>query len=118
MRRRWLIGAAVLILLAGVCLSGLYTAAPSTQESPVNTADLGMMLLDQTEGVSVLAVQEGSLAERVGIRPTDLLLQVNDTPFTTADEMEALLQSAAGSSIRLYLLRSGDGMEIRIPIGP
>ena len=111
MRFRW-IAAVLIFLLAAVYISKLWGAAPAPQAKAANLADLGMMLLDRSGGVSVLAVQDGSLAEQAGIRPTDLLYKVNGTPFATADELDALLNGDLGLPLKLALIRSGSKMEI------
>lgn len=111
MRFRW-IAAVLIFLLAAVYISKLLGAAPAPQAKAANLADLGMMLLDRSGGVSVLAVQDGSLAEQAGIRPTDILFAVNDAPFNTAEELETLLNGDLGLPIKLALFRSGSKMEI------
>ena len=118
MRYRWIVCAGAVLLLAGLLLSMVWSANSSLPEAATSTAGLGMMLLDGTEGVSVLAVQDDSLAERAGIRPTDLLTRLNGTPFASVDELETLLQGPQESGVRLYLIRSGDEMEICFPIVP
>ena len=118
MRYRWLLFAGLLLLLVGIILNVVWTAGPSLPKITASTAELGMMLLDDTDGVSVLAVQDGSVAERVGIRPTDLLLRLNGIPFASVDELDMLLQGILESDICLYLIRSGYGMEISFSIAP
>lgn len=41
-------------------------------------------------GVYISRIEEGSLAERSGLRPGDTILEVNGTPFTTVSHDEAL----------------------------
>lgn len=41
-------------------------------------------------GVYISRVEEGSVAERAGLRPGDSILQVNGTPFTAISHDEAL----------------------------
>lgn len=41
-------------------------------------------------GVYVSRIEEGSLAERAGLRPGDTILEVNGTPFTSVSHDEAL----------------------------
>lgn len=41
-------------------------------------------------GVYISRVEEGSVAERVGLRPGDSILEVNGTPFTAISHEEAL----------------------------
>ena len=117
MRFRW-ITAVLILLLAAVYISKLLGAAPAPQADAANLADLGMMLLDRSSGVSVLAVKDGSPAEQAGIRPTDLLYKVNGMPFATADELDALLNGPCSIPIKLSLVRSGSEVEIYLPTAP
>lgn len=41
-------------------------------------------------GVYISRVEEGSVAERAGLRPGDTILEVNGTPFTGITHEEAL----------------------------
>ncbi|XP_038108049.1 whirlin isoform X12 [Culex quinquefasciatus] len=41
-------------------------------------------------GVYISRIEEGSLAERAGLRPGDTILEVNGTPFTSINHEEAL----------------------------
>lgn len=41
-------------------------------------------------GVYISRIEEGSVAERAGLRPGDTILEVNGTPFTTLTHEEAL----------------------------
>lgn len=41
-------------------------------------------------GVYISRIEEGSLAERAGLRPGDTILEVNGTPFTSVSHEEAL----------------------------
>jgi Periplasmic protease len=41
-------------------------------------------------GVYISRVEEGSVAERAGLRPGDTILEVNGTPFSTISHEEAL----------------------------
>ncbi|XP_039281339.1 uncharacterized protein LOC111064115 isoform X3 [Nilaparvata lugens] len=52
----------------------------------------------ETEGVGVYIsrVEEGSVAERVGLRPGDSILEVNGTPFTSISHEDALKEFEAG----------------------
>lgn len=118
MRYRWSMLAGLVLLAACIIMHVFFIAAPSLPQEAVSPANLGMMLLDNADGVSVLAVQDGSAAERAGIRPTDLLMRLNGTPFNSTEELERLLQSPIEADICLYLIRSGHEMEISIPIVP
>lgn len=41
-------------------------------------------------GVYISRIEEGSVAERAGLRPGDTILEVNGNPFTTLTHDEAL----------------------------
>lgn len=41
-------------------------------------------------GVYISRIEEGSVAERAGLRPGDTILEVNGTPFTSLTHEEAL----------------------------
>jgi S1-C subfamily serine protease len=45
-------------------------------------------------GVYISRVEEGSVAERAGLRPGDTILEVNGTPFSTISHEEALKVSS------------------------
>ncbi|XP_075213804.1 whirlin protein dyschronic [Lycorma delicatula] len=51
---------------------------------------------DSGVGVYISRVEEGSLAERAGLRPGDSILEVNGTPFTGISHEEALKEFEAG----------------------
>uniref|UniRef100_A0A182T1L5 PDZ domain-containing protein n=1 Tax=Anopheles maculatus TaxID=74869 RepID=A0A182T1L5_9DIPT len=47
-------------------------------------------LLCHGVGVYISRIEEGSVAERAGLRPGDTILEVNGTPFTSINHEEAL----------------------------
>ncbi len=83
---------------------------------------LGVMLVrrpgDQ-EGVPVNAVMDGSPAQRAGIRPGDVLLQIGSEPLRDVD---ALARSVAAGGprrdVEVSLLRSGNVRTISVDIEP
>lgn len=48
-------------------------------------------------------VEEGSVAERAGLRPGDSILEVNGTPFTAISHEEALKVGVNVNYIETYL---------------
>ena len=72
--------------------------------------------LDQSEGIEVVEVVEGSPAQRAGIRPGDILISGGGQQLTTAKELQALmtgervgvdfeLEVIRGSTVRRFTTR-------------
>ncbi|KAJ9598049.1 hypothetical protein L9F63_026845, partial [Diploptera punctata] len=54
---------------------------------------------DSGVGVYISRVEEGSVAERAGLRPGDTILEVNGTPFSTISHEEALKEHEGADQI-------------------
>ncbi|MGN0972672.1 MAG: PDZ domain-containing protein [Aristaeellaceae bacterium] len=78
------------------------------------TAELGLMLLDEDNGLFVLAITEYSPAWRAGFQAGDLLLSSGDTPLTSAQQLEAMISSASGE-VPVLLDRSGQQLSLMLP---
>jgi serine protease Do len=59
------------------------------------------------KGVIVVDVQEGSVAEEVGIQPQDIILQANKTRITTMKEYQKEIAKAGGKGSILLLIKRG-----------
>lgn len=94
MPRRLTILVLALCLLAGgaTLYHDFFVASPV--ENATRMAALGLMLLDSDSGVSVLAVRDGSPADRAGIQPGDVLLQADGSAITDTLQLEDLLAQA------------------------
>jgi S1-C subfamily serine protease len=65
--------------------------------------------LDRDSGVEVVEVLEGSPAARAGLRPEDLILDVDDVPITAAGDLQqVLVGEAVGRTLKFRVFRSGD----------
>lgn len=93
--RKGLIAAitALALLAAGAFLWHAQLAAPA-EDDVTRMAALGLMLLDDEDGVSVLAVKDRSVADKAGILPGDVLLQADGTAVTDILQLENMLLSA------------------------
>ena len=60
------------------------------------------------QGIAVARVSPGSSADEAGIRPGDVILEVNHRPVKARDEFETVLQQQSGESSLLFLVRRGD----------
>ncbi len=66
-------------------------------------------------GLRVDEVVAGSVAERVGLRRGDLIVQVNDVPVVDLTTFAAL--SARPGMARLGVVRDGERMEVGVEFG-
>jgi Do/DeqQ family serine protease len=83
------------------------------------TSDLAASLgLAQTEGVLVSAVQPGGPADKAGIKPGDVILNVNGTPTNDVNTLRNVVAGAgAGSEVTLTIVRNGKQQQIRMKLG-
>lgn len=73
-------------------------------------------LRGNTEGVIVTDVEQGSAAETAGVRPGDIITEVNRKRVTNVDDMEQVAHSTkAGDSVLLRLRRDGASSYIVLP---
>ena len=91
--RRWSIVTAIVLISAivacGVLWFGLRSPASHDREPRITA--IGLLLLDDAEGLYVLGVSDGGLASDAGIQPGDYLTMAKGTALTTAAQLEALL---------------------------
>lgn len=74
--------------------------------SPAVAQEFGF---EQTEGVMVVAIERGSIADQVGFRQNDIILQINDQRVSTTRDLE----SAASTSSRGWQIVFERGGRIR-----
>lgn len=60
------------------------------------------------QGVVVIDVEEGSLADEEGIRRGDIILEVNQQKITNLQEYQTALSPHEGTNSLLFLIRRGD----------
>lgn len=94
MPRRLIVLVLALCLLAGGATLYHEFLDTSPVENATRMAALGLMLLDSDGSVSVLAVRDGSPADRAGIQPGDVLLQADGSAITDTLQLEDLLAQA------------------------
>lgn len=113
-RWKWLLPGILLVL--AVVIACLLCSAPSPRHEVTNAAELGLILLDDAEGVVVLAVQDRSMADQAGILPGDVLLRANDTPLHTIAELEQLMQTRSFPVLQMKVRRTEERFDIKIPL--
>ena len=77
---------------------------PVQELSPEIARHLG---LGAQKGLIVVDVQEGSVAEDVGIQPQDIILQVNKVKTTTMKEYQKEIAKAGEKGSILLLIKRG-----------
>jgi serine protease Do len=70
--------------------------------------------LDERDGLLVRVVEEGSPAGTAGMREGDLIIAVNGTAVTNADDLYDALD--AGGELRLTVVRGSDEVEITVQL--
>jgi serine protease Do len=76
---------------------------------PLNRELASQFKTKVNEGLIVTAVENGSLAQRRGLQPGDLIIEVNRKPVSTLEEFREALEAAdpKGKGILLYLVSRG-----------
>jgi len=88
---------------------GLYVVAPA----PANPPRLGVSTDAATEGLRVVAVAPGSIAERADLKPGDIILAVAGQPAKSFLTLRAAVQAMpAGAVLPLTIRRDGAEIEI------
>ncbi len=71
--------------------------------------------LGRDGGVEVVQVVEGGPADRAGMRPEDLIVEVDGTPIEGMDELQRVVVSdLIGRSVRAKVIREGRERELQI----
>ncbi|MGN0778725.1 MAG: PDZ domain-containing protein [Aristaeellaceae bacterium] len=112
--KRWHMIAAAVLVVAVVAGAWLYLSRPALPSGITSAAELGLMLLDTEEGLSVLAVRENSAAEQAGIHPGDVLLTLNDAPLSTVDMLDDCLLAGREATLLLQLQRGSETGTVRL----
>lgn len=71
---------------------------------------------NETEGLVVVDVAEGSIAENSGIVRGDILLEVNRRAVASADEVEAAIQQAGDRPLLLLISRKGNTVFVTVRV--
>ena len=69
-------------------------------------------------GVEIVEVMRDSPAERAGLRPEDLILEVEGTPVSGVEDLQRLMGAELiGRRVTLRLLRNGQDQELPLVPG-
>ena len=81
--------------------------------SPAYALELGLSAF--SEGVIVAATTKGSVAERYGLRPRDILFRVNGEKITDIEQAKRVLESAQGSW-QIAIRRNGRTLSFKVSL--
>ena len=95
------------VLIQSVILGG-YAAAGTGPFGMVNTVQ--MELEDTPEGVRVVSIEPGGVAEQGGLQVGDIILQIRRDDVDKATIETAVLQSEPGDRLRFRFIRDGEEM--------
>jgi serine protease Do len=71
--------------------------------------------LARSAGLEIVEVAEGSPAQRAGLRPEDLIVEMGGRPVTRADDVQRLMNDAAiGRRLPVSLLRGDRWLELEL----
>jgi C-terminal processing protease CtpA/Prc len=104
-------------LLLGLCLAiplvcGLSLSNPVMAESSRKLGSVGLQVVPTATGeLVVLQVPTGTPAASAGVKPGDLIVQVDDFPLAGSDFAEVVAQrlwGTEGSQVVIHYLRPGE----------
>jgi membrane-associated protease RseP (regulator of RpoE activity) len=80
--------------------------APEIAPAPETGARLGVSARPTEGGVEIVEVREGSLAQTLGLRPGDVLREIDGKPLADPSDVSAAL-AGAGASLEIRFQRDG-----------
>ena len=116
--KRWIILAIMAAAAFAAAIAWKYLPVPSHNTDVAGAADLGLLLLDSDDGLSVLGVQDNSLAEQADIRPGDVLMRINDTSLSTAETLDSMLMNDRSNTLVFELQRGKNVLSVKISLAP
>jgi serine protease Do len=71
--------------------------------------------LDMTSAVEVVSVVDGSPADRAGLHPEDLIVELDGTPTASVDDVQRLMvEELIGRPVKARVVREGRLIELRL----
>jgi len=81
----------------------------------IKTASRSSMQIEEDQGILVVEVGRGTPAAKAGIRPGDVIEQINSQPITDAKTFQQLLdETGVGGELHLQLRRNGRDVALTI----
>ncbi|HXT17232.1 MAG TPA: PDZ domain-containing protein [Gemmatimonadaceae bacterium] len=103
--------AALLSALAAAAIAGC------TREQPPNWATtIGWTIDNVSDGPQIIAVQAGSLADRLGLHAHDRIIGLNRTRVNTSAAVDSALRSAFPRNVTMQISRDSIVTELLLPL--
>jgi carboxyl-terminal processing protease len=100
------------LLLAVLLAGGLFPPEPSMAENSSKFGSVGLQVVPTSRGdLVVLQVPAGLPAAAVGLKPGDLIVQIDDFPLAGSSFAEVIAQrlwGPEGSQVVIHFLRPGE----------
>ncbi|MHB8709721.1 MAG: PDZ domain-containing protein, partial [Desulfuromonadales bacterium] len=104
-------------LTANVVITARDERKPAVRTEPVDEAWLGMTMRDGRDGLEIVGVAPGSVAERGGVRAGDLLLAIDRNEIRTLEEFAAARRLLRPGRTVVLLVRRGDSaLYLALPV--
>jgi hypothetical protein len=84
------------------------------QIRPVITDDMAPLMLAKAQGLVVVSVENGSLADTMGLLAGDVILQLNGSDVRDMQHFVQTIRSGAAASFRIW--RKGQTVELTVPM--
>jgi hypothetical protein len=82
--------------------------------SPVSADLAGQLSIPEGTGAVVLAVREGSDADKIGLKARDVITKVNDAAVTSIDEMGKTIRGLAkNAALTIEVIRGGKSVTLK-----
>jgi Do/DeqQ family serine protease len=89
----------------------------AAQAEPAGSDWLGMTVSEGNDGLEIIAVDPGSVAERGGVRPGDLLLGVANHEVRTLAELQRIARSLRpGRTVVVLIRRDDSALYLALPV--
>lgn len=105
------------VIIDDLINNGHVTGRPQIGIVAVDVTEAYSRYLNIPMGVYVQSVQEGGAAEMAGIQIGDVIIDIEDEPVTTNEELNAVKNRyKAGDTITLTITRAGQDMDISLTL--
>ena len=70
------------------------------------------------QGILIIRVIPNSPAARIGLRPGDVILQINNQPVTTSEEVQQIIEKNGLNNLQIQVLRNAQNLQFTVQPEP